>query len=97
MLSLTSEDIKMFSKLVLLKSFHKYLRLWYISGKLSEAIASDPDIKPYITPCNGHFTDCALSTSQYDEIDGVLPMKAYCPTCQSNKTGNSLLHVISSN
>lgn len=87
MSSLTAEDIKMFSKSVLLKSFHKYLRLWFISGKLGGMIANDPEIKPFITPCNGHFNECPLTTSNYDVIDGVLTMEAYCYKCQSNKTG----------
>lgn len=77
----TSEDIKMISKPVLLNCFHKCLRLWFTSGKLDPTIINDPDIKPYFTPCKGHIT-VMQSSSCYDEIDGVLPMEAYCSLCQ---------------
>lgn len=86
-MEIARDDIKMFSKSLLLKSFHKYLRLWFISGNLDASIACDPDIKPYITPCSGHATRPQSLISHYDEIDGVLPMEAYCFLCQSRKSG----------
>lgn len=82
-MELTSENIRMFDKSVLLNNFHRYLRFWFISGKLDSSMTHDPDIKPYITPCSGHVTILQSTNSSYDQIDGVLVMEAYCPLCQT--------------
>lgn len=80
MMNLTREDINSLSKSFILERFHRFIRPWYISDKLPKWMLGDQDIKPYFTPCSGHSTGVNLSDDR-DEIDGVLPMMAYCSSC----------------
>lgn len=82
MLTLSAEDIKLFSKSFLINKVHRYIRMWYITNKLSNSMVEDPDIKPFFTPCTGHSDKKKdMSSEVFDEIDGVLQMQAYCRLC----------------
>lgn len=61
--------------------------MWFIQKVLPISWLEDSKIIPYFTPCNGHGHDlkrdkCVTS----DEIDGVLPMQAYCIHCRKENT-----------
>lgn len=74
----------MIEKSLLLSKFHPYIRMWYISHKLPDFMTKDSDIIPYFTPCNGHSKSTNNSISDFDEIDGVMQMQAYCKLCSSS-------------
>lgn len=79
--SLTSDDIILIPKNVLLTKLHSYIRAWYINGLLSQTMVQDKEIIPFFTPCQGHPRSGYKGVSDIDEIDGVLPMQAYCKLC----------------
>lgn len=78
MFSLSSDEIASLSKSLIVTKLHRYVRIWYISGKLPESLKIDPCIVPYFTPCPGH----GNINSSGDTIDGPFTMQAYCAMCR---------------
>lgn len=84
---LARSEIGSLSKGFILCKFHKYIRLWFIEGVLPDSLLEDPEIVPYYTPCKGHIEtkpEAVSSSHTTDEIDGVLPMQAYCSQCKND-------------
>lgn len=80
MISLSQSDIQSLSKDLILRKFHKLIKLWYINKTLPESMLGDADIYPYYTPCWGHST---LNDGD-DEFDGPRQMQAYCLKCKKS-------------
>lgn len=80
---LKKEVIQKIDKTTIMAHFTRYIRLWYISDQLPQWMIEDNDIIPYFTPCAGHRMSYDFDDSKdYSEIDGVLPMRAFCSICR---------------
>lgn len=77
--NLSPFEIQSIGKDLLLRKFHRLIRMWYIHDKLPESLKSDCDVIPYFTPCDGHYLQ---KLDNVDEIDGVLVMQSYCTNCK---------------
>lgn len=81
-MSVMKEILSHMDKNQILLNFANHIRKWFVCGELPQNLVEDQDFIPFYTPCSGHQSSTDISR---DDIDGPLPMVAYCSLCKQEK------------